>query len=121
LAERSQRPGSANQKGWDKYVLSLVYVIALIWLAVLPLDAHRFGWSPAFPVWLKVVGGIALIPALYFIFRATAENTFLSTLVRIQSERKQHVISTGVYSFVRHPLYLGCALMMFGAPLLVGS
>jgi protein-S-isoprenylcysteine O-methyltransferase Ste14 len=22
---------------------------------------------------------------------------------------------------VRHPLYLGCALMMFGAPLLVGS
>ena len=28
-------------------------------------------------------------------------------------------ISTGVYGFVRHPLYLGCFLMMIGAPLLV--
>jgi hypothetical protein len=26
-----------------------------------------------------------------------------------------------VYSFVRHPLYFGCLLMMIGAPLLVGS
>jgi protein-S-isoprenylcysteine O-methyltransferase Ste14 len=31
------------------------------------------------------------------------------------------VITTGTYAFVRHPLYLGCALMMFGAPLLLGS
>ena len=62
-----------------------------------------------------------LLPALYLIERTTMENTFMSTLVRIQGERKQHVISSGVYSFVRHPLYLGCALMMFGAPLLLGS
>jgi protein-S-isoprenylcysteine O-methyltransferase Ste14 len=45
----------------------------------------------------------------------------MSSLVRIQAERKQRVISTGVYGFVRHPLYLGCVLMMFGAPLLLGS
>jgi protein-S-isoprenylcysteine O-methyltransferase Ste14 len=121
LAERSKRPGSDNQKGWDAYLLTLIYVIALIWLAIMPLDARRFGWSPAFPLWLKVVGGVMLIPALYFIFRATVENTFLSTLVRIQTDRKQHVISTGVYGFVRHPLYLGCVFMMVGAPLLLGS
>jgi protein-S-isoprenylcysteine O-methyltransferase Ste14 len=54
-------------------------------------------------------------------FRATVENTFMSSLVRIQTDRKQRVISTGVYGFVRHPLYLGCVLMMFGAPLLLGS
>jgi protein-S-isoprenylcysteine O-methyltransferase Ste14 len=42
-------------------------------------------------------------------------------MVRIQDERKQYVISTGVYGFVRHPLYLGCLLMLVGAPLLVGS
>ena len=121
LAERSQRPGSRNQKRWDQYLLTAIYVIALVWLVVLPLDARRFGWSPDFPVWLKIIGGLALIPALYLIFRATVENTFLSTLVRIQMERKQRVISAGVYSFVRHPLYLGCLLMMIGAPLLLGS
>ena len=121
LAERSKALGSDNQKSWDKYLLSLIYMLAIAWLILMPLDASRFGWSPIFPVWLKVLGGMALLPALYLIFRTTAENTFLSARVRIQTDRKQQVISTGVYGFVRHPLYLGCLLMLLGAPLLVGS
>ena len=121
LAERTKRLGSENQKTWDKYLLVAIFAIAVLWLIILPLDSERFRWSPAFPLWLKILGGLALIPALYLIERATIDNTYLSTMVRIQSERKQHVITTGVYGFVRHPLYLGCALMMFGAPLLLGS
>lgn len=58
---------------------------------------------------------------LFLIYRSTVENTYLSTLVRIQTDRQQHVISTGVYSFVRHSLYLGCMFMALGAPLLLGS
>lgn len=121
LAERTKRPGSENQKTWDKYLMVAIFAIAILWLVILPLDAGRFHWSPPFPLWLKILGGVALIPALYLIERATIDNTYLSTMVRIQSERKQRVITTGVYGFVRHPLYLGCALMMFGAPLLLGS
>ena len=121
LAERSKAPGADDQKKWDKYILSGAYVMAFLWLIIMPLDAKRFGWSPAFPVWLEAVGGLALLPALYLIYRATVENTFLSTRVRIQAERKQRVIATGVYGFVRHPLYLGVLLMMFGSPLLLGS
>jgi protein-S-isoprenylcysteine O-methyltransferase Ste14 len=121
LAERTKAPGSGNQKPWDKYLMGAILAIALLWLIVLPLDAERFHWSPTFPPWLKIVGGVALIPAWYLIERATIDNTYLSARVRIQSERKQQVITTGVYGFVRHPLYLGCALMMFGAPCLVGS
>ena len=121
LAERSKRPGSDNQKSWDKYLLTGIYFMAIGWLLIMPLDAKRFGWSPGFPVWIKVLGGVALLPSLYLIYRATAENTFLSTMVRIQDERKQHVISTGVYSFVRHPLYLGCLCLILGGPLLLGS
>src|SRR5262249_59006751 len=45
----------------------------------------------------------------------------LSPLIRIQTERKQHVVSTGVYGLVRHPMYLGAILMFIGAPLLLGS
>jgi len=121
LAERRKAPGSDNEKGWDKYLLTGLYLIAVVWLILLPLDASRFGWSPAFPLWIKIVGGLLLIPSIYLIERTTMENTYLSTLVRIQDDRKQHVISTGVYGFVRHPLYLGCLLMMIGAPLLLGS
>ncbi|MFN8443102.1 MAG: isoprenylcysteine carboxylmethyltransferase family protein [Caldilineaceae bacterium] len=121
LSERTKPPGSDNQKSWDKLLMSAILVVALLWLVVLPLDAGRFHWSPAFPLWLKIVGAIALLPALYLIERTTIDNTFLSAMVRIQSERKQQVITTGVYGFVRHPLYLGVALMLLGAPLLVGS
>lgn len=121
LTERTKAPGSGNQEAWDKYLSIFILAIALVWLIVLPLDAERFNWSPNFPLWLKILGGMALVPALYLIERAAIDNTFLSTRVRIQSERKQRVITTGVYGLVRHPLYLGCALMMFGAPLLVGS
>ena len=31
------------------------------------------------------------------------------------------MVSTGVYAFVRHPMYLGAILMFFGVPLLLGS
>ncbi len=121
LTERTKAPGSENQKSWDKYLMISILAIALLWLVVLPLDAERFHWSPVFPLGLKIVGGVALLPALYLIERATIDNTYLSAMVRIQGERKQRVITTGVYGFVRHPLYLGCMLLMFGAPLLVGS
>lgn len=121
LTERTKPVGSENQKTWDKYLIVFIFLLAIAWLVILPLDAGRFGWSPAFPLWLKIIGGLMLIPALYLIERTTIENTFLSASVRIQSERKQTVISTGVYGFVRHPLYLGCLLMMLGAPLMMGS
>src|SRR5262249_40989052 len=75
LAERSKRPGSDNQKTWDAYLLSAIYAISTIWLVIMPLDAVRFHWSPPFPIWLEVLGGLLLLPSLYLIYRATAENT----------------------------------------------
>ena len=54
-------------------------------------------------------------------FRALADNTFASQLVRIQTERWQRVIDTGVYGFVRHPMYLGGSLVFVGGALLLGS
>lgn len=121
LVERSKAPGGDNQKSWDVYVLWAVYLLGMTWLVIMPLDAGRFHWSPVFPQWVKIIGTILLIPALFFIYRATADNTFMSTRVRAQHERKQRVITTGVYAFVRHPLYLGCVLMMIGAPMLLSS
>lgn len=121
LAERAKRPGANNQKTWDRLLLTAAYILAVVWFVVMPLDAKRFGWSPEFPLWLKILGGLMLIPALYLIQRAPMDNTYLSTMVRVQEERKQRVVTTGVYGFVRHPLYLGCILMLAGAPLMLGS
>ena len=87
----------------------------------MPLDAKRFGWSPAFPLWLQFIGiGILSLSFLFF-FRSYIDNPFLSPLVRVQAERRQTVVTQGVYRIVRHPMYLGGVLMFLGTPLLLGS
>lgn len=121
LAERFKQPGTENQKGWDRFVVYGLGLGFVAWIVIMPLDAKRFAWTVSFPTWLKVLGGIGLILSSFFFYRSYTENTFASPLVRIQAERKQHVISTGVYSIVRHPMYLAGLLMFLGAPLLLGS
>jgi protein-S-isoprenylcysteine O-methyltransferase Ste14 len=121
LAERYKKPGTANQKVWDKYIVFGIVIGFIAWVVVMPLDAKRYEWTTSFPVWLKILGGIGLILSAFFFFRSYADNTFLSPLVRIQTERKQQVVSTGVYGFVRHPMYLGGSLLFIGTPILLGS
>jgi len=121
LAERYKQPGTSNQENWDRYVVYGLLVGFVLWIIIMPLDAKRFGLSPYFPLWLNVLGGAGLAGSFFLFFRSYTDNTFLSPLVRIQEDRKQRVVSTGVYGFVRHPMYLGAILMFFGAPLVLGS
>jgi protein-S-isoprenylcysteine O-methyltransferase Ste14 len=121
LEERYQKPGTGNQEGWDRYVVYGIVIGFTLWIVTMPLDAQRFGWSPAFPLWLHVIGGAGLAGSFFLFFRSFTDNTFLSPLVRIQEDRKQQVVSTGVYGFVRHPMYLGAILMFIGTPMLLGS
>jgi protein-S-isoprenylcysteine O-methyltransferase Ste14 len=120
LAERYRKPGSGGQQGWDRYVVGGLVVGFAAWIAIMPLDAARFGWTHL-PRWLEVLGGALLLLSAFFMFRAYRDNTFVSPLVRVQAERQQRVVSTGVYGFVRHPMYLGGALLFLGTPLLLGS
>jgi protein-S-isoprenylcysteine O-methyltransferase Ste14 len=121
LAERYRKPGTGNQEPWDLFVVSGLVAGFTVWIAIMPLDAKRFGWSPVFPLWIQFIGVAMLAGSFFFFFRSYADNTFLSPLVRIQDDRKQNLVSTGVYGFVRHPMYLGGVLMFLGTPLLLGS
>ena len=121
LEERYRQPGTGNQETWDRYVVYGLLVGFIVWIIIMPLDARRFGWSPLFPLLLKVVGGAGLAGSFFLFFRSYTDNTFLSPLVRIQDDRKHQLVSTGVYGVVRHPMYLGGILMFLGAPLLLGS
>jgi protein-S-isoprenylcysteine O-methyltransferase Ste14 len=121
LAERYRLPGSGGQAGWDRFVVIGLGLGFATWIALIPLDARRFGWTSRWPIAIEGCGAALLLLSSFFFFRSFTDNPFLSPLVRIQPERKQRVVSTGVYGFVRHPMYLGALLMFFGAPLLMSS
>lgn len=121
LKERFGSPIQETQKPWDKVLLLLFFVEFIVWWSIMPLDARRFRWSPEFPFWAKASGTLLLIFAVYIVFEALKENTFAAPVVKMQKERGQKVISTGLYGIVRHPMYAGAVLLFIAAPLLLGS
>ncbi len=120
LAERVRRPGTGGESRSDAAIVVSAKAGFLAWL-VLPALDRRFGWMPQIPLWIGVCGGALLAAGYFFIVRAMTDNSFASQLVRIQAERGHYVVDTGTYSFVRHPMYLGGALMLVGGSLLLGS
>lgn len=110
-----------DQEKADKIVLGLLLTCIIIWFVVIGFDIVRFGWSIAMPIWMQIIGGIGATISFYIIYLAFKENTFLSSVVRIQKDRGQYVIKTGVYGYIRHPMYAGTLLLFPSLTLLVAS
>jgi protein-S-isoprenylcysteine O-methyltransferase Ste14 len=120
LAERLAPPVQPDQKGWDKAFIPGLLVLVILWLVVMGLDAGRYQASHV-PPWLQAVGALAITATMYIGYLSFRENTFAAPVVKIQAERGHRVVTTGPYAHVRHPLYAGAILYLFGIPLLLGS
>ena len=118
--ERLRSPIQQGQSNQDKIVTGLIVLLYLGWFAFMALDAVRFKWSVV-PAWLQGPGALGVLLACYIGYLTLRENTFAAPVVKIQKERAQTVISTGPYSYVRHPMYAGMIFYLFCAPLLFGS
>jgi protein-S-isoprenylcysteine O-methyltransferase Ste14 len=111
---------AANQQGWDRLVFPLMLGAYFAWLALCAWDGARAHWLPL-PAWAPAVGLALLLLSFYLLFLTFRENSYLSPVVRVQSDRGHRVIDTGPYHLVRHPMYSGIALFTFGTALLLGS
>jgi len=121
MAERAQLARASGIKSWDKVLAPLMALsLGLPLFVVAGLD-HRFGWSPAFPIWLNVLGLVLAAAGYGFAGWAFLENRFFAAVVRIQSERGHEVCDTGPYRIVRHPGYAGSLLPPFAMVLALGS
>ena len=121
MAERGNFAKAQDVKTWDKVLAPLMALsVSFPLLIVAGLD-HRFGWSPAFPAWLNILGLILIVLGYTFAGWALAENRFFSTVVRIQTDRGHMVCDSGPYRIVRHPGYAGNILALPGIVLAFGS
>ena len=120
LRERMSPFVQRDQEASDRTLMKIISIAFVVWLVFMPLDACRFGWSHV-PLWVRWIGAIAIAVSLAIVHWTVLENRYAVVVVRIQRERGQHVITTGPYRFVRHPMYAGAILLFVGTPLLLGS
>ena len=111
---------TSGQKVWDKILVPLLYGAIFLWLLFTAFDAGRFHWSPV-PQGLEITGAFVLGASFVLFFLTFRANRYLATVVRVQEDRGQVVISTGPYRFVRHPMYAATLLFFVGTPLLLGA
>lgn len=121
LAERARFMQHEGTKPWDNVLARLVGLGG----ALIPLAAGldvKYSWSETDYSLSVELAALAFIVIGYVIGSwALLENRFFSGVVRIQTERDHHVISTGPYAWVRHPGYVGGLLTYFATPLLLDS
>ena len=120
----SQRAKGMIQKGqplWDKVLVILLVVSYVGQILFVPLDVFRFHLMPK-PGGLVSFLGFALYVAGWWIMTlAMKVNPFAVPVVKLQEERHQRVIDTGVYAMVRHPMYAGFAPFAIGPALWLES
>jgi protein-S-isoprenylcysteine O-methyltransferase Ste14 len=86
-------------------VTSLVGFGAFLVLVFLPAGSFDYwrGWA-----FIAVFAVATLVPSAYAAANVTVESD-------------QQVVSAGLYSLVRHPMYFGNVVLMIGVPLALGS
>ena len=101
----------------QRWVVALSGVMFVASFVVAGLN-FKFAWA-TLPEWVTCVG-VAIFLLSYILYaEVMRENAYLSRTIEIQ--QGQQVIDTGLYSIVRHPMYLATILMFLSMPLILSS
>ena len=119
LEERMKLTAREEQPAADKRFMLVFAAATFLWLITMGLD-RRMQASDV-PLALQMLGLAMYLASTAFIMWVFRENSFAAPVIKVQRARDPHVISTGPYAFVRHPMYSGIMLFFVGVPLLLGS
>jgi len=118
LLERRLQAGPKAEKEKGQKVVQAVAAIVFVADFVIPGLDHRFGWSSV-SSYASVAGDLMMVLGFVIVFRVFVANTFTSGIIEVATD--QRVVSKGPYALVRHPMYSGALILLFGIPLALGS
>jgi protein-S-isoprenylcysteine O-methyltransferase Ste14 len=117
LKRRMQVGPAAEKRPLQKVIITFAFFSLGAMIVVSALD-FRLGWSFV-PAEVSVVGDALVAVGLLIAMITTIQNGYAAANIKVESA--QTVVSTGVYSVVRHPMYFGNVVLMIGIPLALGS
>ncbi len=115
---RRRTRGLGAEKDASQNVLQVLAMLVLSGTFVLSWCDHRYAWSHV-PLIVDIAGFALVVLGFLIYFIVFRENTFAGATVEVVSDQK--VITTGPYARVRHPMYSGLLVLLFGTPLALGS
>lgn len=118
LLERRIKAGPAAEKERGQKIVQIIAAIVFFSDFAIPAFDHRFHWSTA-PAYVPVIGDAMMVLGFLIVFAVFKENSYTSGIIEVAED--QTVISTGPYAVVRHPMYVGGLVMLYGIPLALGS
>ncbi|STY29097.1 Putative protein-S-isoprenylcysteine methyltransferase [Legionella wadsworthii] len=117
LRRRTEAGISYEKEPAQKVIIFLLSATSMILMILAPLDV-RWGWSYV-PWYIVLLGDILVLISFYIFYLVAKVNTYAAANIRV--EKGQKVITTGLYGYVRHPMYFGALFLLFGTPIALGS
>jgi len=114
LRERLQAKETQTKQSRMVKLSGLMFILGFV---AAGLD-FRFGWT-VLPRWVSCAATATFLLAYLLYAEVLRENTFLSRTIKVQEN--QHVVDTGLYAIVRHPMYSATILLFLSMPLVLRS
>jgi len=101
----------------QQLIRGVVNAVLIMLLVVAGLD-HRLDWSDV-PAPAVALANVVVVLGFAVIFLTFQANSHAGATVDVSPQ--QQVVSSGPYALVRHPMYLGAALIILATPFALGS
>ncbi len=118
LAERRRGTGPKFETEKSQQIIQSFGGALICGIFIVSGLEHRVHGSVVSPATVLAADALLLV-GMYIVFRTFRENSFAASTVRIEAE--QPVISSGLYGWVRHPMYFGCVIGFLATPIALGS
>ena len=118
LVARRMQIGPGAESRMSQKIVQWVAGVLCAALYLAPGFDHRLQWS-TIPTPAVLVAIALVMFGLWIVFRALKDNSYAAGTVRVEAD--QQVVSSGLYAWIRHPMYLGSFLGFLATPLALGS
>lgn len=118
LLERRVKSGPGSEPDPMQNIIQALAGLAFLATFAAPGFDRRFGWSQV-PLAVSLAGDAMIAIGFLIVFLTFRANTFTAGVVEIAEG--QHVIDSGPYAVVRHPMYAAAIAAFVGTPLMLGS